>query len=82
MMQLDSMYWLKQNIGAQNVNLEKWCDNEEMYEGKLFDSVVFNNCAKEFLDLKKRLIDYFDESSIEDIFDHIQPQKNKPDFCT
>lgn len=42
-----------------------------MFEGKLFDFVVFNDYAKEFLALKKRLIDYFDESGIEDIFDYI-----------
>lgn len=53
---------------------------EEMFEGKLFDSVVFNDSVKEFLDLKKRLADYFDESSTEDIFDYIPPQKTNQIF--
>ena len=53
---------------------------EEMFEGKLFDSVVFNDSVKEFLDLKKRLADYFDENSTEDIFDYIPPQKTNQIF--
>lgn len=45
------------------------------FKGKLFDEVVFDDSIKEFLALKKRLADYFDEKSIEDIFDYIPPQK-------
>ncbi|MBQ3034898.1 MAG: restriction endonuclease, partial [Alphaproteobacteria bacterium] len=45
------------------------------FEGHLFDSVVFNDSVKEFLRLKKKLANYFDESSTEDIFDYIPPQK-------
>ena len=45
------------------------------FEGNLFDPVVFDDSVKEFLALKKRLADYFDEKAIEDIFDYIPPQK-------
>lgn len=45
------------------------------FNGHLFDSVVFNDSVKEFLNLKKKLADYFDEKSVEDIFDYIPPQK-------
>ena len=45
------------------------------FEGHLFDPVVFNDSIKEFLRLKRKLANYFDESSTEDIFDYIPPQK-------
>lgn len=50
------------------------------FEGHLFDDVVFDDSVKEFLALKKRLADYFDEKSIEDIFDYIPPQKTNQIF--
>lgn len=53
---------------------------EEFFEGHLFDPVVFNDSVKEFLALKKRLADYFDEASVEDIFDYIPPQKTNQIF--
>ena len=48
---------------------------EKQFAGKLFDEVVFDDSIKAFLDLKKKLANYFDEKSIEDIFDYIPPQK-------
>lgn len=45
------------------------------FDGHLFDPVVFNDSVKEFLRLKRKLANYFDESSTEDIFDYIPPQK-------
>lgn len=45
------------------------------FDGHLFDPVVFNDSVKEFLRLKRKLADYFDETSTEDIFDYIPPQK-------
>jgi hypothetical protein len=45
------------------------------FNGHLFDSVVFDDSVKEFLSLKKKLADYFDEKSVEDIFDYIPAQK-------
>ncbi|WP_297569886.1 DEAD/DEAH box helicase family protein [uncultured Anaerovibrio sp.] len=49
-------------------------------EGKFFDSVVFDDSVKDFLALKKKLANYFDEKSIEDIFDYIPPQKTNQIF--
>lgn len=50
------------------------------YDGHLFDPVVFNDSVKEFMALKERLADYFDESQKEDIFDYIPPQKTNQIF--
>lgn len=50
------------------------------FEGQLFDGVVFDDSIKEFLALKKKLADYFDEQSTEDIFDYIPPQKTNQIF--
>lgn len=50
------------------------------FDGNLFDAVVFDDSIKEFLALKKRLADYFDEGSIEDSFDYIPPQKTNQIF--
>lgn len=57
-------------------------ENGEMkfFEGKLFDEVVFDDSVKEFLSLKKKLANYFDEKAIEDIFDYIPPQKTNQIF--
>lgn len=51
-----------------------------MFEGKMFDAVVFNDSVREFLNLKRKLADYFDEDSTEDIFDYIPPQKTNQIF--
>ena len=45
------------------------------FDGHLFDPIVFNDSVKEFLNLKRKLGNYFDEASKEDIFDYIPPQK-------
>lgn len=50
------------------------------FNGCLFDPVVFNDSVKEFLALKKKLANYFDETHKEDIFDYIPPQKNNQIF--
>lgn len=50
------------------------------FNGHLFDPVVFNDSVKEFLALKKKLANYFDEAHKEDIFDYIPPQKNNQIF--
>ncbi|MFB9860603.1 Eco57I restriction-modification methylase domain-containing protein [Salinicoccus siamensis] len=46
----------------------------------LFNEVVFNASIQEFLDTKKRLANYFDDSLEEDIFDYIPPQKTNQIF--
>lgn len=53
---------------------------QKQYQGKLFDPVVFNDAVQEFLALRIRLANYFDESSTEDIFDYIPPQKTNQIF--
>ena len=52
----------------------------EHFDGNLFDPVVFNDSVKEFIGLKVRLADYFDEKAKEDIFDYIPPQKTNQIF--
>lgn len=49
------------------------------FEGKLFDPVVFNDSVREFLHLREKLANYFEEHD-EDIFDYIPPQKNNQIF--
>jgi len=53
---------------------------EKEFQGGLFDPVVFDDSVKEFLNLRKRLANYFDESCTEDIFDYIPPQKTNQIF--
>lgn len=50
------------------------------YYGHLFDPVVFNDSVREFLAKKVALADYFDEKTVEDIFDYIPPQKTNQIF--
>lgn len=50
------------------------------FDGNLFDPVVFDDSVKEFMKLRVKLADYFDESSTEDIFDYIPPQKTNQIF--
>lgn len=50
------------------------------FDGHLFDPIVFNDSVKEFLNLKKKLANYFEENSTEDIFDYIPPQKTNQIF--
>ena len=50
------------------------------FNGNLFDPVVFDDSVKEFLAMRKRLANYFDESNTEDIFDYIPPQKTNQIF--
>ena len=68
---LDNFRFLRD--GGPFINSET--GKEEQFKGHLFDPVVFNDSVKEFLGLKKRLADYFDEKATEDIFDYIPPQK-------
>lgn len=53
---------------------------QEIFVGKLFDPVVFDDSVKEFLRLRVKLANYFEESHIEDIFDYIPPQKTNQIF--
>ena len=49
-------------------------------EGKLFDPVTFDDAVKEFLDCRRKLADYFDETHEEDIFDYIPAQRTNQIF--
>lgn len=60
--------------------LNQTTGQEEHFAGHLFDPVVFDDSVKEFLNLKVKLADYFDESCTEDIFDYIPPQKTNQIF--
>ena len=53
---------------------------EEEFGGHLFDPVVFDDSVKEFMSLKRKLADYFDDESERDIFDYIPPQKTNQIF--
>lgn len=48
------------------------------FEG-LFDEQVFNASIKEFIDVKRRLANYFEQTT-EDIFDYIPPQQTNQIF--
>ncbi len=50
------------------------------FAGQLFDPVVFDDSVHEFIDLRTRLVNYFDESLEEDIFDYVPPQKTNQIF--
>ena len=50
------------------------------FPGHLFDEAVFNDSVSEFIKLRERLANYFDESQTEDIFDYVPPQKTNQIF--
>jgi superfamily II DNA or RNA helicase len=55
------------------ITLDQFRTLRDTYE--FFDGVVFNESIQEFLHKKEQLVDYFDDSQTEDIFDYIPPQK-------
>lgn len=55
--------------------IDEASDEKKHFEGHLFDEVVFNDSIQQFLELKEKLSDYFNEDNNEDIFDYIPPQK-------
>lgn len=50
------------------------------FAGHLFDPVVFDDSVREFIALRGRLANYFDESQVEDIFDYVPPQRTNQIF--
>lgn len=50
------------------------------FEGRLFDPVVFDDSVREFINLRDKLANYFDEGLNEDIFDYVPPQKTNQIF--
>lgn len=59
---------------------EEETGEKKHFEGRLFDPVVFDDSVKEFLWLRVKLANYFDEVHTEDIFDYIPPQKTNQIF--
>lgn len=68
---LDQFRFLRD--GGDFVNKET--GQTDHFAGHLFDPVVFDDSCREFLSLKKKLADYFDDSQKEDIFDYVPPQR-------
>lgn len=60
--------------------IDKDTQENKHFAGKLFDPVVFNDSVKEFLSLRQKLSNYFDENQQQDIFDYIPPQKTNQIF--
>lgn len=52
----------------------------EHFDGNIFDPVVFDDSVREFMRLRTKLADYFDEGHTEDIFDYVPPQKTNQIF--
>lgn len=50
------------------------------FEGHLFDEVIFDESIKSFMEKKRALANYFDETHTEDIFDYIPPQETNQIF--
>ena len=50
------------------------------FEARLFDPVVFDDSVREFISLRGKLANYFDDSQVEDIFDYVPPQKTNQIF--
>ncbi len=50
------------------------------FEGQLFDPVVFDDSVREFINLRGKLANYFDDNQDEDIFDYVPPQKTNQIF--
>ncbi|OUO18833.1 DEAD/DEAH box helicase family protein [Collinsella sp. An307] len=50
------------------------------FGGQLFDPVVFDDSVREFIALRTRLANYFDEGQDEDIFDYVPPQRTNQIF--
>lgn len=50
------------------------------YPGHLFDQVVFDDSVNEFIALRTRLANYFDDNQPENIFDYVPPQKTNQVF--
>ena len=53
---------------------------EKYFDGGLFNEIVFNEAIQEFLNIRERLADYFDESHEEDVFNYIPPQETNQIF--
>jgi type II restriction enzyme len=48
---------------------------EKYFSGGLFNEIVFDEAIQEFLNIREKLADYFNETHEEDIFNYIPPQE-------
>ena len=48
---------------------------KKYFSGGLFNEIVFDEAIQEFLNIREKLADYFDETHEEDIFNYIPPQE-------
>ncbi len=53
---------------------------EKYFKGGVFNEIVFDEAIQEFLNIRERLADYFDESHKEDVFNYIPPQETNQIF--
>ena len=53
---------------------------EKHFSGGLFNEIVFDGAIQEFLNIRERLADYFNESHEEDVFNYIPPQETNQIF--
>jgi len=53
---------------------------EKHFSGGLFNEIVFDEAIQEFLNIRERLADYFDETHEEDVFNYIPPQETNQIF--
>ncbi len=53
---------------------------EREFAGGLFNEIVFDGAIQEFLNVRERLADYFDDSQEEDVFNYIPPQETNQIF--
>lgn len=53
---------------------------EKHFSGGLFNEIVFDEAIQEFLNIRERLADYFDDSHGEDVFNYIPPQETNQIF--
>ena len=60
--------------------LDKESGEEKHFAGQLFDETVFDDSIRAFLEKRRALANYFDETQTEDIFDYIPPQRTNQIF--
>ncbi len=53
---------------------------EKQFNGGLFNEIVFDESIQEFLNIRERLADYFNETHEEDVFNYIPPQETNQIF--
>lgn len=71
--ELKHTFWLLNRVDSAKALAKKLQKHDVFKDYEIV--LVFNDSVKEFLNLKRKLGNYFDEASKEDIFDYIPPQK-------